>query len=71
VEAQSLTTALKARNQRGFTVPWVWTRRRLAERWRVPPWVIDSAPWYEVALELQFMNIEAEVAAWRKEHPGY
>jgi hypothetical protein len=33
--------------------------------------VVDSAPWYEVALELQFMNIEAEVAEWKRQHPGY
>jgi hypothetical protein len=28
--------------------------------------VVEQAPWFEVANELDFMRIESEVAAWKK-----
>jgi hypothetical protein len=41
-------------------LPWLWTRRQIAERWHVPPWEVDEAPECEIALELQLMQIEGE-----------
>lgn len=29
--------------------------------------MVDSAPWYDVANELDFMRIEAEVAAFKRQ----
>lgn len=49
-------------------MPWLYVRRMLAEKWQIPPWQVDQAPWYEVALELRFMAIEREVAAWKRQH---
>lgn len=43
-----------------MTVPWVYVRRVLAERWGVPPWQVDEAPHDEVRLELALMSLEAE-----------
>lgn len=40
-------------------MPWAYVRRRLAERWHVPPWVVDEAPVDEIALELKLSEIEA------------
>ncbi|HEY7061726.1 MAG TPA: hypothetical protein VII06_09615 [Chloroflexota bacterium] len=49
-------------------MPWVWTRRQLAQAWHVPPWVIDEAPIDEVLLELELMGIEAQALRWRQQH---
>lgn len=68
MEAQRLTTALKAENAAGMTIPWVWTRRQLAQRWGVPPWVVDRVPHQEVYLELRLMSIEHEAEAFRRKH---
>lgn len=32
-------------------------RRALAERWGVPPWMVDDAPEDEVLLELRLMSL--------------
>jgi hypothetical protein len=29
---------------------------------------VDAAPWFEVANELDFMNLEAEVARWKQDN---
>ena len=47
-------------------MPWVWVRRRLAERWGVPPWEVDEAPYEEIALELKLGAIEHEMARKRR-----
>lgn len=39
-------------------LPWWEIRRRIAREWCVPPWIVDAAPWYEVQLALDLMNIE-------------
>jgi hypothetical protein len=67
VEAQDLTTALTAGDRRGFTFPWVYTRRALAEKWGIPPWEVDRVPWCEVVLELTLSKCEAEARQRRKE----
>jgi hypothetical protein len=41
-------------------LPWVYTRRRIAERWGIPPWEVDQAPTDEVLTEIEIANIEAE-----------
>jgi hypothetical protein len=41
-------------------VPWVYVRRQLAEKWHLPPWAVDEAPYDEVLLELDLLRIEAE-----------
>jgi hypothetical protein len=43
-------------------VPWAYVRRFVARQWHVPPWVVDAAPAWEVALELRLSNLEAEYA---------
>lgn len=50
---------------KGFAIPWLWTRRQLAQRWGVPPWVVDTVPWYEVANEFDLMGIEQRVADFK------
>jgi hypothetical protein len=45
-------------------------RRQIAKEWQCPPWVVDQAPWYEVANALDFLRIEGEVAAWKRQHRG-
>lgn len=44
----------------GLAVPWAYTRRQLAQRWGIPPWEVDEAPYYEVGLELEIQSIEAK-----------
>jgi hypothetical protein len=44
-------------------VPWLWTRRQIAQRWRCKPSDVDREPWYEVSNELDIMRIEHEAAA--------
>jgi hypothetical protein len=41
-------------------LPWEYLRRRIAERWGIPPWAVDDAPQDEVNLELQVMGLEAQ-----------
>lgn len=41
-------------------MPWVWTRRALANRWRITPWEVDEAPIDEILTELRLSNLEAE-----------
>ncbi|WP_395707006.1 hypothetical protein [Casimicrobium huifangae] len=53
---------MRASNPAGIDVPWVLVRRRLADKWHVPPWVVDEAPTDEVLTELEIMNIEAQSA---------
>ena len=53
-----------------MSIPWLYTRRQLADRWRVPPWVIDDVPWYEIDTELQIAAIEAEARAFRDKTYG-
>ena len=52
--------ALRAKNTRGMTVPWLYVRRQLARAWGVPPWVVDEAPIDEIELELDIARIEFE-----------
>ncbi len=59
-EEAALKTWLRASNKAGVHVPWVYVRRKIAERWHVPPWVVDDSPWDEVDLEMRLANIEAE-----------
>jgi hypothetical protein len=42
-------------------VPWVYIRSKLAERWHVPPWIVDEADPREIQVQLDIMRIEAEV----------
>lgn len=51
-------------------MPWAYTRRRLAERWHIPPWEVDRAPWSEVRLELEIQAIEAKAAEIKKRTGG-
>jgi hypothetical protein len=39
----------------------------IAEKWHCKPREVDSEPWYEIANELDFMRIERDVAAWKKQ----
>lgn len=50
-----------------MAVPWAYTRRRLAEKWGIPPWHLeDRVPWSEVRLELAIQAIEAKAADIKK-----
>lgn len=51
---------------KGFAIPWLYTRRQLAQRWGIHPWDVDALPWFEVETELRLMQIEARVEAFRK-----
>jgi peptidoglycan/xylan/chitin deacetylase (PgdA/CDA1 family) len=51
---------------KGFAIPWLYTRRQLAQRWGVAPWVVDTVPWFEIETELRLMQIEASAEAFRK-----
>jgi hypothetical protein len=51
-------------------VPWLWTRRQIAQRWGCKPSDVDREPWYEVRIELQLMRIEHDAQAFRKRHHG-
>lgn len=48
----------------GKPQPWLIVRRRLAQRWNIPPWAVDDAPAREIELERRLLGIEAAVAAW-------
>jgi hypothetical protein len=52
-----LTTFLRAKDKRGLTVPWAYTRSLIARAWHVPPWVVDEAPWDAVQDELRMRGI--------------
>ena len=51
-------------------MPWAYTRRRLAERWRIPPWEVDRAPWSEVRLEMEIQEIERKAADVKRRRGG-
>lgn len=51
---------MRASNPAGIDVPWVLVRRKLADKWHVPPWVVDEAPADEVLTELEIMKIEEQ-----------
>ncbi len=41
-------------------MPWVWTRRVVAERWHIPPPLVDEFPWSDIQEELELAALEAE-----------
>jgi butyrate kinase len=45
-----------------LSVPYAYARRRVAQAWGVPPWVVDDAPVDEFLLELKLMEIEYDAA---------
>lgn len=53
---------LRASNTDGMDAPWLLTRRAIAERWHVPPWIVDDAPIDEVLTEIRLADIVAECA---------
>lgn len=59
-EAAALSTWLRASNKAGLTVPWAYVRRAVAKSWNMPPWAVDEAPYDEVLLELEILNLEGE-----------
>lgn len=44
----------------GLKVPWIYIRSKVAERWGVPPWVVDESPIGELETTLTLMQIEGE-----------
>lgn len=53
---------MRAKGRRRVAVPWLYSRRMIAERWRIPPPDVETYPADEVELELRFMELEAEVS---------
>jgi hypothetical protein len=47
--------------------PWVWIRRRLAEKWHITPWAVDLVSHREILLELRLSALEQEGEAFRKQ----
>lgn len=41
-------------------MPWAYVRRAVAKSWNMPPWAVDEAPYDEVLLELEILNLEGE-----------
>mgnify|MGYP006906737819 FL=1 len=41
-------------------MPWAYVRRAVAKSWNMPPWAVDEAPYDEVLLALEILDLEGE-----------
>jgi hypothetical protein len=43
-------------------LPWVFVRSKLAAHWGCVPWLVDTAPPWEIAAQLRLWALEAQAA---------